>query len=63
MFRLWSHGNMVLDKFCIVILVLLVQFYCLHALADGIRIKEKMLEFSSTVLLTLSLYYKQLNIF
>ena len=54
---------MALDKFCIVILVLLVQFYCLHALADGIRIKEKMVEFSSTVLLTLSLYYKQLNIF
>ena len=54
---------MALDKFCIVILVLLVQFYCLRALADGIRIKEEMLEFSSTVLLTLSLYYKQLNIF
>jgi len=35
------------------------KFYCLHTLADGnhcIWIKEKMLEFSSTVLSTLSLY-------
>ena len=33
------------------------KFYCPHALADGnqrIRIREKMLEFSSTVLSTLS---------
>jgi len=31
------------------------KFYCLHALADGnhrIRFREKMLEFSSTVLST-----------
>ena len=37
----------------------LVQFYCPHALADGnqcIQISEKTLEFSSTVLSTLSLY-------
>jgi len=36
-----------------------VQFYCPHALADGnqrIRITEKTLEFSSTVLATLSPY-------
>jgi len=35
------------------------KFYCLHALADGnqsIRIREKTLEFSSTVLSTLSSY-------
>jgi len=35
------------------------KFYCPHALADSnqrIRIREKMLEFSSTVLSTLSLY-------
>jgi len=35
------------------------NFYCLYALADGnqrIQITEKMLEFSSTVLSTLSLY-------
>jgi len=36
------------------------KFYCPHALADGnqrIRIRQKMLEFSSTVLSTLSLYF------
>ena len=36
------------------------KFYCPHVLADGnqhIRIREKMLEFSSTVLSTLSLYH------
>jgi len=36
-----------------------VQFYCLHALTDGnrrIRIREKTLEISSTVLSTLSPY-------
>jgi len=35
------------------------KFYCPHALADGnqcIQIREKMLEFSSTVLSALSLY-------
>jgi len=35
------------------------KFYCLHALAEGnqhIRITEKMLEFSSAVLSTLSPY-------
>ena len=35
------------------------KFYCPHALADGnqhIRIREKTLEFSSTMLSTLSLY-------
>jgi len=35
------------------------KYYCLHALADGnqrIWIREKRLEFSSTVLSTLSLY-------
>jgi len=35
------------------------NFYCLYALADGnqrIQITEKMLEFSSTALSTLSLY-------
>jgi len=35
------------------------KYYCLHALADGnqrIWIREKTLEFSSTVLSTLSLY-------
>ena len=37
-----------------------MQFYCLHALTDGnqeIRIREKTLEFSSTVLSTLSQYH------
>jgi len=36
-----------------------VKFYSPHALADGkqhIQIRERMLEFSSTVLCTLSLY-------
>jgi len=36
------------------------KFYCPHALADGnqcIRIREKMLEFPSTVLSALSLYH------
>ena len=39
-----------------------LKFYCPHALADGIQciwIREKMLEFSSTVLSTLSLYLPQ----
>ena len=39
-------------------------FYCLHALADGnqrIRIREKTLEFSSTVLSTLSPYLDDSN--
>ena len=37
--------------------IVLMLFYCLHALADDnqrIQIREKMLEFSSTVLSTLS---------
>jgi len=41
------------------------KFYCPHALADGnqcIRIREKTLEFSSTVLSTLSLYLKLINV-
>jgi len=41
------------------------KFYCPHALADGnqrIRITEKMLEFSSTVLSTLSPYHTSLQI-
>jgi len=36
------------------------KFYCPHALADGtqcIRIRDKTLQFSSTVLSTLSLYF------
>jgi len=40
------------------------KFYCPHALADGnqhIRIREKMLEFSSTVLSALSLDFLQLQ--
>ena len=40
------------------------KFYCLHALADGnqhIQIREKMLEFSSTVLSALSLDFLQLQ--
>jgi len=39
--------------------ILLVQFYCPHALADGnqrIRIRKKMLKFTSTVLSTLLPY-------
>jgi len=41
------------------------KFYCPHALADGnqrIRITEKTLEFSSTVLSTLSPYHTSLQI-
>jgi len=40
------------------------KFYCPHALADGnqhIQIREKMLEFSSTVLSALSLDFLQLQ--
>ena len=42
-----------------------MKFYCPHALADGnqhIRIREKTLEFSSTVLAKLSAYHIKLNL-
>ena len=41
------------------------QFYCLHALTDSdqyIRIREMMLEFSSTVLFMLSPYHMQTTV-
>jgi len=42
------------------------KLYCPHALADGnqrIQIREKMLEFSSTVLSTMSSYLSQQTVF